>query len=110
MSDLSLLTTTIVCQRCINNNHGLFRREACGNWGAFAGAVSGYSAAYYAAQAGAVPEREPAGSCYVKEAPDRWLSRGLEALGLIQGATVEIELDELGRPVEAGAFFTIFDQ
>ena len=73
--------------------------------------VSGYSAAYYAAQDVTVPEREPAVSYHVKEeAPDRWLGHGLEALGLIQGATVEIELDELGRPVEAGAFFTIFDQ
>lgn len=47
---------------------------------AFAGAISGYSAAYYAAQTGAVPEREPAGSCYVNEAAGRWLGRGLKAL------------------------------
>ena len=72
--------------------------------------VSGYSAAYYAVQDVTVSEREPAVSYHVKEAPDRWLGRGLEALGLIQGASVEIEPDELGRPVEAGAFFTIFDQ
>ena len=70
--------------------------------GVFVGAVSGYSAAYYAAQAGAAPEREAAGSYYVKEGPGRWFGRGLDALGLHEGQIVDIELDELGRPVEAG--------
>ena len=67
--------------------------------GAFVGAVSGYSAAYYAAQAGAAPEREPAGSYYVKEAPGRWFGRGLQALGLVQGADGR---DRAGRARPAG--------
>ena len=78
--------------------------------GVFVGAVSGYSAAYYAAQAGAAPEHEATGSYYVKEGPGRWFGRGLDALGLYEGQVVDIKLDGQRRLVEAGAFFAIFDQ
>lgn len=77
--------------------------------GAFVGAVSGYSARYYAAQAGAAPDREAAGSYYVKEAPGRWFGRGLDALGLHEGQAVDIELDADGKLTETGAFFDLYE-
>lgn len=76
--------------------------------GAFAGAVSGYDAGYYAAQATAGGGQRTAGSYYVREAPGIWRGAGLEALGLADGQVVEIERDDLGNVIESGAFFDIY--